>query len=48
MLEFQTWLEDGGEFAFINLTFLMVVAFYDAEKRRWRARRGEVLEAQLV
>ncbi len=47
-LEFQTWLEDGGEFAFINLTFLMVVAFYDAEKRRWRARRGEALEAQLV
>jgi len=31
MLEFQTWLEDGGEFAFINVTFLMVVAFYDAE-----------------
>jgi hypothetical protein len=34
MLDFQTWLEDGGEFAFINLTFLAVVAFYDAEKRR--------------
>ena len=33
----QAWLEDGGEFAFINLTFLMVVAFFDAEKRRWRA-----------
>lgn len=36
MLDFQTWLEDGGEFAFINLTFLAVVAFYDAQKRRWR------------
>ena len=35
--DFQAWLEDGGEFAFINLTFLMVVAFFDAEKRRWRA-----------
>ncbi len=48
MLEFLIWLEDGGEFAFINLTFLMVVAFYDAEKRRRRARRVEALEAQLV
>ncbi len=38
MLDFQTWLEDGGEFAFINLTFLAVVAFYDAEKRQWNAR----------
>ena len=47
-LEFQTWLEDGGEFACINLTFLLVVAFYDAEKRRWRARSGEALEAQLI
>ena len=35
--DFQAWLEDGGEFAFINLTFLMVVAFFDAEKRRWQA-----------
>lgn len=33
--DFQAWLEDGGEFAFINFTFLMVVAFFDAEKRRW-------------
>lgn len=31
----QAWLEDGGEFAFIIFTFLMVVAFFDAEKRRW-------------
>lgn len=36
--DFQTWLEDGGEFAFINLTFLAVVAFFDAEKRRWQDR----------
>jgi hypothetical protein len=36
--DLQAWLEDGGEFAFINLTFLMVVAFFDAEKRRWQAR----------
>jgi hypothetical protein len=35
--DFQAWLEDGGEFAFINLTFLMVVAFFDAERRKWRA-----------
>ena len=34
--DFQAWLEDGGEFAFINLTFLVVVAFFDAEKRRWQ------------
>ncbi len=34
--DFQAWLEDGGEFAFINLTFLLVVAFYDSEKRRWQ------------
>jgi len=47
-LEFQTWLEDSGEFAFINLTFLLVVAFYDAEKRRWRTRSGGVLQPQLV
>ena len=36
--DLQAWLEDGGEFALINLTFLMVVAFFDAEKRRWQAR----------
>ncbi|MGN3974164.1 hypothetical protein [Tsuneonella sp. SYSU-LHT278] len=38
--EFQAWLEDGGEFAFINLTFLMVVAFFHAE-RTARARMGK-------
>jgi hypothetical protein len=48
--DFQAWLEDGGEFAFINFTFLMVVAFFDAERRRWSARapqpeRGEPLLA---
>lgn len=37
--DLATWLEDGGEFAFINLTFLMVVAFYHAEKQAWSARR---------
>jgi hypothetical protein len=36
--DFQAWLEDGGEFAFINFTFLVVVAFFDAEKRRWQYR----------
>lgn len=35
--DLRAWLEDGGEFAFINLTFLVVVAFFDAEKRKWRA-----------
>lgn len=29
---FQAWLEDGGEFAFITLTFLTVVAFFHAER----------------
>lgn len=45
LLNFETWLEDGGEFAFINLTFLVVVAFFHAERTAWRARR---LETQLV
>lgn len=36
-LDFQTWLEDGGEFAFINLTFLVVVAFFHAERQARRA-----------
>ena len=35
--DFRAWLEDGGEFAFINFTFLIVVAFFDAEKRRWQS-----------
>ena len=43
--DFQAWLEDGGEFAFINLTFLMVVAFFDAEKCKWQARADEPLPA---
>lgn len=38
--EFQAWVEDGGEFALINLTFLMVVAFFHAE-RMARARMGK-------
>jgi hypothetical protein len=47
---FEAWFEDGGEFAFINFTFLMVVAFFDSERRRWTARaprteRVEVLAA---
>jgi hypothetical protein len=48
MLNLETWLEDGGEFAFINLTFLVVVAFFHAERMVWRAERGESLEPQLV
>lgn len=40
MLDFQTWLEDGGEFAFINLTFLAVVAFFHAERQAWRTGKG--------
>lgn len=49
--DFQAWLEDGGEFAFINFTFLMVVAFFDAERRAWKAARSApraALEPQLV
>jgi hypothetical protein len=45
MLDFQTWLEDGGEFAFINLTFLVVVAFFHEERQTWRV---EKLEPKLV
>lgn len=32
----QAWIEDGGEFAFINITFLMVVAFFHEERMAWR------------
>lgn len=39
LLNLETWLEDGGEFAFINLTFLMVVGFFHAERQAWRADR---------
>ncbi len=46
--QFQAWLEDGGEFAFINLTFLMVVAFFDAEKRRWQDRASAAAPAPLA
>ena len=48
--DFQAWLEDGGEFAFINLTFLIVVAFFHAERQAWRTRAGAApaLEPQLV
>lgn len=35
--DFQTWLEDGGEFAFINVTFLVVLAFFHAERQVRRA-----------
>lgn len=48
--DFQAWLEDGGEFAFINFTFLMVVAFFHAERMAWKAgeRAKAPLEPQLV
>jgi hypothetical protein len=46
--DLRAWLEDGGEFAFINLTFLMVVAFFDAEKRKWQARADEPLAAPAL
>ena len=46
--DFQTWLEDGGEFAFINFTFLIVVAFFDAEKRRWQASREPLASSPLA
>lgn len=45
---FQAWLEDGGEFASLNLIFLMVVAFFHAErttvpsKAQEAARRASV------
>ncbi|MGX7951610.1 hypothetical protein ACWPM1_03500 [Tsuneonella sp. HG249] len=48
MLDFQTWLEDGGEFAFLNLTFLMVVGFFHAERTAWHTRSCEMSEPQLV
>lgn len=32
--EFETWLEDGGEFAMICLSFFLAVAIFDSEKRR--------------
>ena len=46
--DFQTWLEDGGEFAFLNFTFLVVVAFFHAERMAWRSTATAELEAKLV
>ncbi|MCT2559268.1 hypothetical protein N0B51_09755 [Tsuneonella sp. YG55] len=37
--QFEAWIEDGGEFAFLNFTFLMVVAFFHAERLAWRRPR---------
>lgn len=37
---FQAWLEDGGEFAFLGLTFMMVVAFFHAERMAWRSENA--------
>lgn len=36
-IQFEAWLEDGGEFAMIILTFLACVAIFDSEKRRREA-----------
>jgi hypothetical protein len=46
--DFRAWLEDGGEFAFINFTFLIVVAFFDAEKRRWQASREPLASSPVA
>lgn len=34
--EIETWLEDGGEFAMICLSFFLAVAIFDSEKRKSR------------
>lgn len=34
--DLQAWMEDGGEFAFLNFTFLMVVAFFHTERMTWK------------
>ena len=46
--DFQTWLEDGGEFAFLNFTFLAVVAFFHVERVAWRSAGAAQLEAKFV
>lgn len=52
MLEFLTWLEDGGEFAMICLAFFLAVGIFDGAKRGWRngtdgaARSAVVPKAQ--
>lgn len=33
--EFATFIEDGGEFAMICIAFLLTVAIFDIEKKRW-------------
>lgn len=39
-LEFATWIEDGGEFAMICLSFFLMVGIFDVEKRRLGAGEG--------
>lgn len=43
LIEIETWLEDGGEFAMICASFFLMVGIYDVEKRRLKAasRDGE-------
>ncbi|WP_374407941.1 hypothetical protein [Pelagerythrobacter sp.] len=41
MIELETFIEDGGEFAMICLAFLIAVALFDAARRRRSALGGE-------
>lgn len=38
LIEFEAWLEDGGEFAMIVLTMLACTALFDVERGRFRTR----------
>lgn len=40
LLEIETFIEDGGEFAMIILAFLVTVAIFDVERRRRAPRDG--------
>jgi len=44
MIEIETFIEDGGEFAMICVAFLIAVALFDAARRRrgWDSRPAEI------
>ena len=48
MTQIQAFVEDGGEFAMIILTFLLTTAIFEIERRRARALGPEAAAAELA
>lgn len=48
MIEVETFVEDGGEFAMICAAFLIAVALFDTARRRRRARGGAALHPSAI